>query len=333
MEGAGVRGSRLRAPLIGLLIVAGANLVAALYPFRLDPPEWRPNEVERLDHGVVTFGGHNVLRSGSTPPWLARVIETSRIRVELEARPTAPDQIGPARILSIAQSPYRADLVIGQSHDDLLVRMRRPGSKPTGSPGLIVSDALSGADWRSFVIELEPDGIEVRLDDGRAFALTLPAESTRTWDAESRVALGDEPVGGQPWRGALRRAEVVVDGRTYDLLVPGALEEPAGSWLLPDRLHRPAGLERTEQLSALAHLLAFVPLGYLLVRTRPERIDVLRALLLTAAFAALLTALKLVVAERHPAAIDVVFHAAGGGLGAWLARRGARHGRRVEEAP
>ena len=39
------------------------------------------------------------------------------------------------------------------------------------------------------------------------------------------------------------------------------------------------------RLSALAHLLAFVPLGYLLVRARPERIGVLRALLLTAAFA------------------------------------------------
>lgn len=305
---------RRRRWLVAAVVVA--NVAGSLFPFRLDPPRYVRNDVRRAPSGQLDFGRHNALRSLSAPEWLPAVLRSGRLGVELEARSAGP-QGGPARLFALSESPFHANLVLGQGGDDLLVRVRRPGSTTAGSPAFHVRGVFAHGDWVALDVELEPDRVRVAVDGEPRLDAALPGDTLDSWSPRARVALGDEPGGGRAWRGSLRRATVRVDGDSDDLLAPATLECPAASWVLPDRLRRSPSFDGRELGPALLHFAGFAPLGFLLAREHGAR----RAALLCALLSLGLSAAKVFVAGRHPAALDVVTQVAGALCGALAARR------------
>lgn len=316
-----------RAGLVrGLLLAAvAASLVEALFPFRLDLPVYARNRVERAGPHELRFGGHNVLRTPGPPGWLEEAIAHAALALRLEARPALASQSGPARILALSESPFRANLVVAQRGPDLVVRVRRPGSDPGGGPPFVVPEALGARRWVSIAVALEARTLRVAVDGREALAAPLPRGTLATWERSSRLALGDEPGGGRPWRGALRRASVEAGGRRHDLLAAGALERPEGSWLLPERLRKPVRLGRSELVAGALHGLGFLAIGALLALHLGGRRVVARCLALCALLSLAGFALKLGIAGRHPHGLDVAVQTLGGATGALLALRvGAR---------
>lgn len=315
--GAGVRWA--------LVLVLLAQLLVALFPFRLDPPRTVDNDVTRTADGGLRFGVHNRAETTRAPSWLDDARAGSTVRVDLLVRAARDDPVGPARILTVSDGFYRGDLTIGQQRGDLVVRVRRPGADQAGWPDLFAPGALRRPTWVAVSVVVAPEQIIVRVDDRAVVDVALPSPPANRWNRGFRLALGNEVGGGRPWEGGLQRAEVRVDGRTYDYLEPGAVDVPRRFWYDPHRDWEPLlPSSPADVLVGFVHLLLYLPLGALLVAGRPA-MRVAFASLAVIALSLALTAAKMLFAMRHPSFADVAWQSLGGILGVLLFRRS--HGR------
>ena len=309
-----------------------ANLFLSFHPFQLDPPGPRSNGIVRRADGLLDFPEPGIARTSRPPSFLADAIRTSALEVELDLRSAEADQWGPARILTISRDHWQSNLTIGQQGADLVVRLRRPGSTSWGGPIFEVPRVFAERRWRHLRLAIEDDRIEIRVDDRLEAETALPEGTLKTWDPDHRLALGDEVIGGRPWRGELRRARVHVAGRVVDLLEASEIETPAQYWYWPKRLRRSQRWRREELIPGAWHLVSLIPLGFAVARLWRGSRPLLAAGGASLGLSLLLLGGKIVLSGRHPYVYDVVAQTCGGFLGGWLAlgrsgrRRGSREG-------
>jgi hypothetical protein len=311
-----------RPAAVRLLVVCLALLaVEAWYPFRTELPAWRPTAPDRSAGEVVFDGGAQILSGARGEAWVAGAAATNRMTIRLEARTDDPTQRGPARLLAVSEDHFRANLMVGQDGDDLVVRLRRPGSDPSGDPALRVAEVFARDQWRAISVTVEGVRMTVVVDGTVEIDEVLAPEPLAGWDPAQRVSLGDEIVGERSWRGRLRVAEVSGGGPAVDLLEPGRLDA-SGGWHWRSRVGALTGNGAEDPLLLSAvRMLVFVPVGAAARRLlrRPGR---------TAAFvtlsAILLTVGKAFVATRHPSLVDTALSTVGGLAGSALAARAGR---------
>ena len=308
--------------IVLLMLVAG-HLTVALFPFRFDPPGYVENGViGRAGHGL-TFSGPNVVaRTVGPAAWLHTAVRESSFTLELELRSSRARQYGPARVLDVSRDAYNADLVVGQFDSHLVVRLRRPGSGPGGTPELYVADALADREWHQIRIAVAHGRFTVRVDDAPDITHVVGDAALDDWDTSYRLSLGNAVAGNRPWRGDIRRAVIVLREEVVDLLAPGHLNIPPRTWYVPDRLDQLLGLgTATDRWLLLPRAVASAPLGvvtFLLWRRRTA------AGLLAMALAALLLGIevaKIAFENRHPSAVNVAPQWLGALLGMWVAKR------------
>lgn len=307
--------------LLALAVLAIA--VASLFPFTPDPPRMVGNRLLREDDGTLTFVPPSRARTDAPPTWLPAAIAGDRVGVVLEARSDDPGQDGPARLLTVSRDFYAADLQVGQAAEDLVVRLRRPGSGDAGDPWYEVEGVFGDRAWHRIEVDVVPGRFTIRVDGILRMDEPLPPDALAGWDPDMRLALGDEVIGERGWSGALREASVTVDDARVDYLAAGALEVPDRWWQLPGRLREPVVLDAVEVVSSVAHALAFGVLGALAVWSRPRR-GVLGVAGGALAFALALLVAKVGVDGRHPALHDVAVQTAGAVVGAWWGRHRLR---------
>ncbi len=307
-------------------VVAAIHLAVGFAPFRLDPPWPRSNGAHLVDGGV-TITGPAIARSPRPPSWLAAARDTGEFAVDLEIRAREPDQVGPARIVTIEEDYTHADLMIGQDEADLVVRARRPGTDASGDPPLRVSGVFGDRRWHRISVTTPEGGLDVAVDGVSSARVTLPANAFRQWDTRYRLFVGDAARGDRVWRGEIRKLEAGAAGTEEDYLAAGALDRPPRLWYVPDRLDDPiglagAGIARIAEI-ALLHFAGFVPVGPLAIAmARGRRRRLLAATLAVLALAAGIQVGKVFFDGRHPALIDLVVEGCGGLAGAVaLARR------------
>ena len=139
-----------RRTVLWLLVVTLVLLaIEAWYPFRPELPLWRPSAPERSAEGVTFGGDGDRLASPAGMDWVAEAAATDRLAVRLEARTGQAVQQGPARLLAVSENHFQADLMVGQDGDDLVVRLRRPGSDPSGDPPFRVDDVFADDRWKA----------------------------------------------------------------------------------------------------------------------------------------------------------------------------------------
>jgi len=323
-------GPSRRLALYLVAVVLLVEMAIAFFPFRLDPPRRVDNDVSRTTSGGLRFGEHNRAETAVAPSWIPAARHGSSVAVSLAFVPAVSDQDGPARIFTVSDGFFHGDLTVGQDDDALVVRVRRPGADQAGWPDLRVPGALEAG--RPVVVDVvvAPGSIRIAVDGKTALRRRTSSVPASRWNPTYRLALGNELGGGRPWEGEISRAEVRVDGRTYDYLRPGALVVPADFWYATHRRWEPVlPGSGTDVATGLAHVALFAPLGAVLAAAMPRR----RLITVTAAaglVALALTVAKTAFAGRHPSLGDVVWQTAGAWCGAalfrWVvARRDVRH--------
>jgi hypothetical protein len=311
-----------RGPALILLGLVAVLAVAAYYPFDWDPPRTVRNQVTRTADGTLRFGGMNAASTKRTPSWLEDARATGRLEADLEVSTWLPaERAGPVGIMMLADSYWHTDLVIGQDQDELLVWLRRPGTRSNGAPPFVVPEVFFPHRWAK--VRMRIDGGNLRVDVGGTTRLSesLPSGAIRRWE-DARFALGHEIHRGGPWQGEIRRAEIRVPGHApVDYARPGALVIPGRYLYLPDHMDAPfPPPSKIEWAILVLHLVSFVPVGFLSAVTRRPPLRPLPATLLATAIALTLAAGKFLFYGRHIGVDDVVVEIAGGLLGALLAQ-------------
>ena len=194
-------------PIAMLVAALVALVVASWFPFRPELP-WEPRRgPDTASAGEVRFDGSSVLVSPPGVDWVADAAASGSLRLAFDARTDVTDQRGPARLLSISRDTLQADLMIGQDGDDLVLRVRRSDSDPSGDPAFGIVDVFAPAAlgrWRHVVVDLQGGRVTVELDG--VVVVDEPAELTG-WDPAYRLSLGDEATGRRGWVGELRNVE------------------------------------------------------------------------------------------------------------------------------
>lgn len=311
---------------LGAIVLLTAYAIASLYPFH--PLRWgfpRPvsNGAELLQEGGIRFAAPGIARSSGPPDWVAAALRSHRLELSLRLRSFAPDQDGPARILTLSSGPLRRNLTLAQDGDDLTIRLRTPatglnGTYFDGTPVARIADVFATPAWVDLRIGIEPGELRVEVDGEARARTTLPAAPLQGWNPGYPLALGNELTHNRAWLGEIRRAVVSGAHGAVDYARAGALELPARFWsaIGPHTLV-PFG-ERSLRDAAL-NLTGYVPLGLFLGawgrwRGWHAAWPIGLAFLVSASF----ETLQFVVADRHPSTTDLLLNTLGGALGVLL---------------
>ncbi|EGV18230.1 VanZ family protein [Thiocapsa marina] len=298
-----------------------------LYPFTFEPPKHVVNQAERTADGGLSFSGVGIACTPGAPEWLSRLNDTSRIEIRLVARTDDPDQRGPARLFTISDGVSDRNLTLGQEGEDLVIRVRRPGSDANGTPALQVAGLFRDAAWHAIRVRIEPDRLTVTVDGKTRVEQALSGSPFPEWNPEYALAMGNELPYGRAWTGEIRAASVEIDGRTIDVLDPVEIQLPGGWWEIRHvdfwNLHHDRPYYKTPDI--YINFFGFIPFGALLMLFFGRRLSILHIMLLGAALSLSIETLQILL-PRHPSVTDLVLNTLGAGVGAALARMAIRSG-------
>jgi VanZ family protein len=296
-----------------------------LYPFTFEPPKHVVNQAERTADGGLSFSGVGIARTPGAPEWLGGLNDTSRIEIRLVARTDDPDQRGPARLFTISDGVSDRNLTLGQEGDDLVIRVRRPGSDANGTPALQVAGLFGDAAWHAIRVRIEPDRLTVTVDGKTRVEQALSGSPFPEWNPEYALAMGNELPYGRAWTGEIRAASVEIDGRTIDVLDPVEIQLPGGWWEIRHvdfwNLHHDRPYYKTPDI--YINFFGFIPFGALLMLFFGRRLSIVHIMLLGAALSLSIETLQILL-PRHPSVTDLVLNTLGAGVGAALARMAMR---------
>lgn len=293
---------------------------AATWPFAVESPQWRPNTVTVGPAGATFAANSRLVGDG------AQVVQAARaagaMQIVLRIGTVDPEQAGPARILELGIDHERANFTIGQDHADLVVRVRRAGSDPSGTPPLVLpnlfaADANLSTGGREIILDIEAARLAVRCTTTGAATATAAAVAFASWDTDPVLILGDSPVGERGWRGRIDFARITAGNRVFELLDPAVTRSPSAVLWLPARLRRVIdryGFPPLDALEVLVNVLGFLPIGWLAVRAGWRRGT---AVLLGFAVSVSMEVAQVFFAERIPAVTDLLANT----LGAWIGAR------------
>lgn len=294
---------RLQRTALCLWLVLQVTIAWA--PFIPETPRWVDNDAQRTGPGL-RFGGEPARALATFPePWSTQ----ADLAIALRVRTSVPSQTGPARVLSIARDQHAANLMIGQSGDDLVVRVRDEASDAVGEPAVVIPGVFGTGRWRRIDVVL---GTETRVLVDHLPVATRAGRALVTWAPGYLISLGDEVTGARPWAGAIAHATVTSGGRTVDLLAPGVLAVPSQYLLLPDRWRESSSPDVGTAAGHVASWLVGGGLRAALAPVAPARVAAEAASLAVG-----LQAGKLFVEDRHASLADAGLQMASALVGVW----------------
>jgi hypothetical protein len=302
------------------------SIVTSWYPFALDLPRRVVNSAVQRPDGAWDVDTNSRLISHA-PDSVAAMLSAKRFSMTVEAMPTVADQTGPARLVSIGRSPYDPALMIGIDHDSVVLYLPCDGAAPDLDVDWQVpfNSERGGAVSVSLWFDRSNTGpvVSMQVNDQKRMQLDNhcpPGASPGLPKATLPWALGNVASGHRPFVGRIGKLEMTQDGRNVDLLRAMPWHAPSTFWMLPERFFERSNNTTEELVAALWHFASFAVMGYLLAGiARQRRTSQLAAALLV--FAAILNGGKVLIASRHPAAIDLVLNVAGAMSLLYLRRR------------
>lgn len=168
-----------------------------------------PVDLEISDESAVewTRDGLNVhaatlISSDGAPSRITEAIRSSgEVTVEAWVTPANTSQDGPARIVSLSSGTTERNFTLGQDGDRIDARFRTTETNENGMPGL--SSANSSVTLRPMhvVYTRNAAGRAVLSINGVEQAAENIAGDLSNWDADFRLALGNEFSNDRPWQG------------------------------------------------------------------------------------------------------------------------------------
>jgi len=248
-----------------------------------------------------------------------------QFRFTIEARPTLPNQSGPARLFATGQNPYDASFMVGIEHDEIVLRL--PCSGITTGIGAEWRVPMQAQELVAISVFFGPSGDvmspTVRVGAGSEAGLpnSCPkGTSPQLPDMTGLWTLGNVSSGHRPFVGQIVRLEFERFGQHIDLLRDADWRAPDRFWVWPERLYQPA---EQDMLQATWHFASFVPLGYL-VGSITHVAGYPRALTSILAFSAVLNGGKLLIPSRHASLVDLLLNLTGAVAGIAVGQRRKR---------
>jgi hypothetical protein len=302
-----------------------AYAAVLLWPFDWKPPEYVENKVEPLPEGGIRFAEPGIMRTYAPPEWVAAAMRTKELQVQLELRPLALEQTGPARIMTLSLDTSHRDLTIGQQGSDLILRLRTPASDLNGTvddaPVARIPNVFRSTRWLTVGLRVEPGQLELSVDGRVAARQRLPADPFENWEPSYSFALGNELTYDRPWLGEIRRAVVRAGDTKVEYARSPELETPENFWLLRST-PRLIPFQQINPRDMIANVFLFIPLGVLFGTWLGRRAGrrAWRAIVLLAAISVSFETLQLFIPVRSPSIDDVIANTLGGALGVLLGR-------------
>jgi len=167
--------------------------------------------VERGDVRYARSGSEIILSEGAAlvaPDGsflLEPLITSGSFSVEVIFRTDDISQSGPARILACGLNHKLANLTIGQSGSRIEVRCRTTMTNTDGTrPSVASQEGTLTSGWHHLAFIRNEELHQLWLDGVLIATETVPG-TLAAWDATLPIGIGDEPRGGFPWHGAIRK--------------------------------------------------------------------------------------------------------------------------------
>jgi VanZ like family len=327
--------------LLAAAILAAYPLAsfAPFHPLRWGFPKQVRNGAELLAQGGIAFPTPGVVRSVRPPEWVGAAMRSQRLELELRVRALESDQTGPARIFTLSADPYYRNLTIAQEGENLVLRLRTPG---TDLNGIRADDApfaeLQGvfrtpAAWVQIRLRIEPGRLRISATAPQSgqraeFETALASEPLRDWDPSYLVALGNELTNDRAWLGQIQQALVRTDGSSFDYAAAGAqgaLEASPERFWFSRQSFTLMPFSDFKLEDALLNVVGYVPLGllfgvvgWLRGDARPGWRRLVALVLAVAAVSATFETLQFAFPLRHPSTTDLLLNTLGGGIGILL---------------
>jgi len=304
----------------GVIAIALLYVLAAWWPLQLDLPYTVPNSAVVDSRGVI-LESPGLIRADARP--LVKAIQSKPgvvFRVELLIHPASIDQRGPARILEIGRDHYRMNLMIGQTDDAIVARVRHFESDSAGIPPLVARDALAAGRATKIILVIFSDRIELHVD-GKLIDVRHTEKAIDTWSEDAVLTIGDSPAGERAWLGRLESGHIGISGvETLDLVKLSHDMRPGQILHVPERLGKvldSGGLPPVGFLDILVNILGFMPLGFFAARAWRAR-PLQAAMLLVFCTSMTMELGQIAFADRIPALPDLFLNWSGGFLGVLL---------------
>ena len=274
--------------------------------------------------GTLRFEGPGLAVSPEAPPWQEASRDLGLFHISLRARTFSPQQDGPARLFTLARDTYVQNVVIGQTGDDLVVRLRGlcRGYRAHAlicPKQLRIRGVFATSEWVDIDLLVEPDRATLRAGDRPPIQIPIADQPLRGWNSTHRLALGNDVSGLRPWIGELQRVTITTPLGSESWLQPTRLELPRRFWLL-DRQPKFAPFYHVSSGDIIVNLLLYVPLATLM--TRCFKGYAKRQFLFTSLFVLIASSFfefaQLFVQTRHFSATDIFLNWVGGTAAAYL---------------
>lgn len=124
---------------------------------------WASSAARVGEHEYAEVGASNWLMSRRPVRDVSAAIAASgQFSVQAEIRPELVHQEGPARIVSISESPAQRNLTIGQQRQALYVRVRTPFTGENGSfVQFVLSDVFRETEWQTATVSYRPSSVQI----------------------------------------------------------------------------------------------------------------------------------------------------------------------------
>ncbi len=306
-----------------MLLLVLAYWGVGFYPFLWIPlPGIYENVVEETTEGGLSFQSRGIAYTEAPPKWVNAAITDSAFELELKVLSYDASQGGPARIFTLSHDHFNRNLTVGQSAEDLIVRLRTPVTDANGTPEHVVQGVFRQLGPHRIVVRVSAKDIRIDVNKRQQLVSSLPSGALSNWDPKYRLALGNEFTFLRPWRGEVKEAVVRVHGEEF----PYTFEElwtperyVVDSETLQERASRffSVPFSHVDPGDWIKNILGFVPFGFLLMLLRRNPVLPAVALAWCAALSLGIEIGQVFLLSRTPELEDFLLNILGGGLGVW----------------
>ena len=201
-------------PLAGiywLLLLIYVCILAGFLLWPFDFYRYVKNDARWIKNsrGIEFLETGQAVSNSSTREFFDQMVKGSGLTLELWLETEHQNQYGPARILSYSINPSLRNFTIGQSSDQLVIRLRTTETSLNGmNPHLIIDDAFNYPSLQHVVVTYDFSEQRVYINgEQRARSKVLKGDFSN-WDPSCRLVIGNEVTGRRPWKGKIYYAAI-----------------------------------------------------------------------------------------------------------------------------
>jgi len=187
--------------LLIYVLILGSFL---LWPF--DFASFVRNDARWVENsrGVEFLETGQAVSNSSTQEFFDRLVKAKGLTLEMWLKTEDLKQSGPARILSYSIDPLLRNFTVGQSRDQLVVRLRTTKTNLDGTnPHLIIADTFKIKNIQHVVVTYDLSEQRVYINGERRARSDALKGDFSNWDPSCKLVIGNEATGNRPWIGKI----------------------------------------------------------------------------------------------------------------------------------